>query len=277
VTAGNLSASWQPTGKNHGVPTVIGMLCRISDRTPLGWQGAEVLARALARRAGVKPALRGTPGQVRESQWEEDLRRGRECLREAGERIGQTLAGGGYPVLCAPDCSVGIATLPALARERPDAWVLWIDAHGDYNSPDTTLSGFLGGMTLAGACGVWDTGMGVGPDPSRVILCGSRSLDPDERHLLAASQVQRSSPSEVKAMTTGKAIYVHLDLDVLDPSVLPGEAFPASGGLAEELLHQLLADVAAQAELVGCEITDFTAPELAGRMAETVAPLVPHP
>jgi arginase family enzyme len=132
-------------------------------------------------------------------------------------------------------------------------------------------------MTLAGACGIWETGLGAGFDPSRVILCGSRDLDPDEQELLNASQVQRASPAEVARLTAGKPVYVHLDLDVLDPQVLPGGTFPSPGGLDEDRLARLLTDVAVGADLIGCEITDLTAPELVGRIAELVAPLVPHP
>jgi len=275
MTTGNHPVS-QPPQDTSPVPSAVvaAILCRISDRTVLSSQGAEALARALAKRMGVKPILRGTPGQAREGHWEEDLRGAGDCLRMAGEQVQEALAGGSRSVLCAADCSVGIATLPAVARVRPDAWTLWIDAHGDYNSPDTTPSGFLGGMTLAGACGVWDTGLGTWPDPSRVILCGSRVLDSDERHLLAASDVQRASPADVAALTAGKAVYVHVDLDVLDPSVLPGMTFPAPGGLDEDRLQRMLTEVAAGAEVIGCEITDLTAPDLAGRMAEIVVPLV---
>lgn len=279
MTAGNHPVSQPPQDAFLGrgsAPSaaVAAILCRISDRSVLSSQGAEALARALAKRAGVKPVLLGAPGEVREAHWEEDLRQARDCLHLAGEQVEEALAGGRCSVLCASDCSIGIATLPAVFRVRPDAWVLWIDAHGDYNSPDTTRSGFLGGMALAGACGVWETGLGIWPDPSRVILCGSRDLDPDERHLLAASEVQRAGLEEAAALTAGKAVYVHLDLDVLDPSVLPGETFPAPGGLDEDRLQQVLAGVGAGAQVVGCEITELTAPDLAGRVARVVAPLI---
>ena len=55
-----------------------------------------------------------------------------------------------------------MGTLPALARTRGDAKLLWLDAHGDFNTPETTGSGYLGGMCLAGACGLWDTGVAPG-------------------------------------------------------------------------------------------------------------------
>ncbi|HEX2233190.1 MAG TPA: arginase family protein, partial [Thermoleophilaceae bacterium] len=70
--------------------------------------------------------------------------------------LDDALEAGAYPILTASDCSICVGTLPALARRRPDAHVLWLDAHGDFNSPDTSGSAFLGGMALAGACGMWD-------------------------------------------------------------------------------------------------------------------------
>ena len=64
-----------------------------------------------------------------------------------------------------------LTTLPTALRHRPEAKVLWLDAHGDFNTPDTTPSGYLGGMALAGACGQWDAGLGghdlAGPGGAR--------------------------------------------------------------------------------------------------------------
>ena len=64
------------------------------------------------------------------------------------------------PVVLAPECSVALTTVPTALRHRPEAKVLWLDAHGDFNTPETRPSGYLGGMSLAGACGRWDAGLG---------------------------------------------------------------------------------------------------------------------
>jgi arginase len=250
------------------------MLCRTSDRTVLGSQGAEALAMALAKRAGVKPFLYGTPGQAREGHWEEDLLEAVDCLETAGQKVELAVSGRHHPVVLASDCTIALGTLPGLARAREDAWVLWIDAHGDFNSPDTTLSGFLGGMCLAGACGVWETGFGTGPDPTQILICGARDLDPDERNLLEVSSVRVVEADEAVELVRGRPLFVHIDLDVLDPSIIPGMSFPAPGGHDEEWLADLLTAVAANADLLGCEITSLTAPELAGRIARAVAPIV---
>ena len=62
-------------------------------------------------------------------------------------------------MLLAADCSMSMTTLPTALRHQPEARVLWLDAHGDFNTPDTTPSGYLGGMCLA-AAGEWDAGLG---------------------------------------------------------------------------------------------------------------------
>jgi arginase len=81
----------------------------------------------------------------------------------------------------------------------------------------------------------------------------------------------------VAGVLTGHQVFVHLDLDVLDPAVLPDTAFPATGGFSLEGLSALLAEVSATADVLGAEITSFTAPHLAPRFAEALAPLLPLP
>jgi arginase family enzyme len=168
-----------------------------------------------------------------------------------------------------------MTTLPAVMRCRPEAHVLWLDAHGDFNTPETTPSEFLGGMCLAAACGVWDAGLGAEPavDPARVVMCGVRDLDEGERALVERHGVAVEAPGALAERLSGLPVYVHLDLDVLDPSVFPAQ-FPAPGGLSDGGLRTLLAEVAESAEVIGVEITAFEAPDddtSAGGLAELVA------
>jgi len=247
--------------------------CRTSDRTPGGARGAEALGLALDPDA----RLVGHPGDARIADWSDDLRDSHGCLLEAGGQVEDAMTGGRYPVLTSCDCSICLTTLPTLVRQRPDAWVLWLDAHADFNSPDTTPSGFLGGMCLAGACGVWDSGLGSGLDPARVVMCGVRDVDPGERVLLDTRGVGLvESPSQLTDVLDARPVFVHLDLDVLDPSVLPA-LFPAPGGLSDGGLRTLLAEVSEAVDLVGAEITGLLAPERARRVATIVEPLLPPP
>src|SRR5215210_5450842 len=115
-------------------PVVVGMLCRSAERMPGGPAGTEALARELAERAGVAPRLIGTPEAPRSAPWPDDLRDARGCLLEAGGQVEDALAAGDHPLLLAADCSIAITTLPTVIRCRPGAAILWLDAHGDFNT-----------------------------------------------------------------------------------------------------------------------------------------------
>lgn len=262
--------------------SIVALLCRTSDRSPGGARGAATLAELLADRLGDSARMIGSPGEPRDAGFEDDLRDSRGCILEAGGQVEDALGDERFPILCASDCSICLTTLPTVARLLPDARVLWLDAHGDFNTPRTTRSGFLGGMCLAGACGRWQSGFAGAFDPARVVMVGARDLDPGERaelDLAGVSRVERFS--EVADAVDGADVYVHLDLDVLDPDVFPAK-FPAAGGLSEEGLTRLLDEVAqAAGRIVGLEITAFEAPEdedererLAGLAADAVMPLL---
>jgi arginase len=248
---------------------LVALRCRTSDRTPAAVRGVDALAPLIGKRLGREPREVGSPGEPRDSSWDEDLRDSRGCLLEAGGQVDDALSAGRLPVLLAGECSIGLTTLPTVMRHRPDTVLLWLDAHGDFNTPDTTESGSLSGMALAGACGRWDAGLvpieQKVPD-DRVVLAGVRDLDGGERESLERSDVTvvGASPVEtlvaVKNALDGAPVYVHLDLDVLDPAIFPARE-PAPEGLAPEKLFDLLEAVMADCELVGVEVTTFEAPE----------------
>ena len=246
--------------------SLVALCCRTSDRTPGGVRGAQTLAPLIGKRLGLEPRTIGTPAEPRTTTYDEDLRDSRGCLLEAGGQVDDALAGGRVPVIAAADCSISVTTLPAALRHRPDAKVLWLDAHGDYNTPQTTGSGYLGGMCLAGACGEWEPGLGETIDAEQVVLAGVRDLDSGERELLerSAATVIGASVIEtlvaVKNALDGAPVFIHLDFDVLDPEEFPA-AVPAPGGLSSDKLYDLMEAVAEDSEVVGLEITAFEAPE----------------
>jgi arginase len=257
-------------------PAVVGMLCRSSERVEDAAAGTEALARELAERCAVDARLIGRPSPMKVVGWEEDLRDSRGCLLEAGGQIDDALTDGRYPVLVAPDCSVSITTLPTVVRHRPGATVLWLDAHADFNTPDTTASGYLGGMCLAAACGLWDGGFALAAlDPTAVVMCGLRDLDGPEVVLLETKGVVRiNRPGLLAEALAGQEVFVHLDLDVLDPAIITSP-FPVAGGLSDGGLRTLLTEVADACELIGCEIAGFHDPALVELIAGVVEPLVP--
>ena len=179
---------------------------RTSDRT----DGAGAGAQALAERLGGR--VLGVPSPGRPRDWSEDLPEAMPVLELAAAELSAALDQGELPLLTASDCSICIATLPTVARRVPGVRFLWIDAHGDFNTPETTPSGFLGGMCLAAACGRWDAGWPDTIDPASVSFLGVRDLDPEER-----VEVERAGIGE--GMPDHGPVYVHLDVDGLDPSV----------------------------------------------------------
>jgi arginase family enzyme len=236
--------------------SVTALRCRTSDRTAGGSRGAEALARALDPEA----RLVGTPGEPKVASYKDDLKDSRGCLLEAGGQVEDMLAAERFPVLTSSDCSICMTTFQAVVRHAPDAHVLWLDAHGDFNTPETTPSEFLGGMCLSAACGRWDAGFEPSVEPGKVLMCGVRDLDPGERVQVELAGVGTARASEVVPALRGKQVYVHLDLDVLDPDVLPAQ-FAVPHGLSDTGLRTLLGELKGAAEIVGLEVTAFEAPE----------------
>ena len=237
---------------------------RTSDRSA----GAGAGAQALAERLGGRVV--GEPGEPAVRDWSEDLPAARPVLEAAAAAVREAFDAGALPVLTASDCSICIATLPEVVLREPDVHVAWIDAHGDFNTPDTTPSGFLGGMCLAASCGRWDADGSVGGDgvldPARVHMLGVRDLDPGEEREVDAAGVSAEVPD-------GVPLYVHLDTDVLDPSLMAAQ-FPVPDGWDARRLRAQLVELAAGCRIVGVEITaleDVGAVEL---VAEAIGPLL---
>jgi arginase len=238
-------------------PRVTCIRGRTSDRTDGAGQGAQALAELL----GGRVIGEASPGRPR--NWDEDLPEARPVLETAAGELTAALDQAELPVLTASDCSICIATFPTIAARVPDLRFLWIDAHGDFNTPDTTPSGFLGGMCLGAACGRWDAGWPETVDAQRVHFLGVRDLDPGERVEVEQAGVRTGVPDE-------GPVYVHLDCDGIDPGVMPVQ-FPVPGGLSLDEVRDTLARLAGERRLVGIEVTALEDPG----MAETVAGLLP--
>lgn len=245
------------------VRQIVGLLCRTSDRGPEAAAGTRELGELLDAR------LIGSAGTPAESSYADDLDGSRGCLLEAGGQVDDALEAGRVPILLAGECSVCVSTLPVVQRHRPDVRVLWLDAHPDFHTPQTTRSGYLAGMALAGACGLWDTGFGTGPEPAQVVMHGVREFEGAERVALDTSGVTRIDDP---APLVGLPVFVHVDLDVLDPGVMPAR-HPAPGGMTPRALREFLVEVTRTCEVVGAEITS-TAPDHGELAADAIAPLL---
>jgi arginase len=140
------------------------------------------------------------------------------------------------PVVLSGDCATSLGTVAGLQRAGLDPGIVWFDAHGDVQTLETTASGYLGGLPLrllAGyRPGLIAGALGLRPVPEhRIVLAGARDLDPPEVTYLAGAAIGRAGVADLDpaAMPDGP-LYVHVDLDVIDPSVLPGLRYPAPGG-----------------------------------------------
>ena len=155
------------------------------------------------------------------------------------------------PLVLGGDHTVALGTLGGLAAERGVGGVLWIDAHGDLNTPETTPTGNVHGMVLAAAIGRCAEAFGTGSvDPQRVALVGVRSLDDGERALVRELGIAVYTMSDVDRLGIERAIreslariagpgfvHVSLDMDALDPEVAPGVGTPVRGGLSYREAH----------------------------------------
>jgi arginase len=248
------------------VPNVVAVRARISEETPRDLRGVDLLSELLERLLGEPvSAVEGRREPFGRTPWPDDLQASREPLQAAGRRLAQSLHASTPVLLLASDCSLALGTLPVLTASAPDVRVLWLDSHCDYDTPETTTIGFLGCMSLAGATGAWDAGMGVPLPPERVVLCGVRGalddFDGNGRAAVEASPVHMVPPgpdAEARVLTAlgGGPVYVHLDPDVLDPSENP-VPYARPGGLSLDQVEGLLRAVAGRGSVVGVELTAF--------------------
>ncbi|MFS0852122.1 arginase family protein [Microbacterium sp. 179-I 3D4 NHS] len=235
---------------------------RVADRTDGALVGARRVGEALSSLLFVEATIVGTPEPAVTDDWSVALPQATATLDELRRAVGSAIDDGTIPVLATNTCAASLGTLPTVARRHPDAVVLWIDAHGDFHTPTTTDSGYLGGMVLAAACGLWDSGHGAGLDPAQVIIVGARDIDPAESELLAEAGVAvlapaESTPERVAQLVAGRPVWIHVDWDVLEPGYIPA-AYRVGGGL---LPHQIAAIFAALPEgsVRGVELAEFEA------------------
>jgi arginase len=193
----------------------------------------------------------------------------RACAQVA-DLVAQAKADGHLPLVLGGDHSIALGTLGGLSRAAgAPGGVLWIDAHGDLNTPETTPSGNVHGMVLAAACGMagrafeHDAWTLPAVEPTRVALLGVRSLDIGERELvrrlgariftmsdLDRIGVERAAREALRHVEGPGFVHISLDMDVLDPDVAPGVGTPIRGGLSYREAHLAL-ELVAESGLAG--------------------------
>jgi arginase len=194
------------------------------------------------------------------------------CGRIAAE-VERARGDGLVPLVLGGDHSIAMGSLSGLSADGPGG-VLWLDAHGDLNTPATTPSGNVHGMPLAAAVGLCEGFSRDGlrlpaVDPARVAVVGVRSLDPGEQELVrelgvavyTISDLDRRGIEPVitealERVGGGAFVHVSMDLDVMDPEVAPGVGDPVRGGLSYREAHLALELVAESGVMDALDIVE---------------------
>jgi arginase len=194
---------------------------------------------------------------------------------QVAKLVGRALEQGSLPLVLGGDHSVALGTLGGLAQAKGAGGVLWIDAHGDLNTPETSPSGNVHGMPLAAAIGLtngrfaseaWTLPAVV---PERVALVGLRELDRQERARIRELGIRAYTMSDIDRIGIERAVresldhvagpnfvHVSLDMDALDPEVAPGVGTPVRGGLSYREAHLALELVAESGSAGSFEVVE---------------------
>jgi arginase len=194
------------------------------------------------------------------------------CAKVA-ERVDEACRAGHLPLVLGGDHSVALGTLGGMAKANGAGGVLWVDAHGDMNRPETSPTGNVHGMPLAAALGAageaFDTDSWPTPSVDRAALVGIRSLDDGERALIEQLNVRVFTMSEIDrrgmeavmvealAFLDGTAfLHLSFDLDAVDPMYAPGVGTPVRGGLSYREAHLALELVAESGRIDSLELVE---------------------
>jgi arginase len=237
------------------------------------------LVEQISASAGAVDVVRVVPA----SPWRSELQTTFELHRRLAELTRQGLADGARPLILAGDCNMTVA---AIAAQEPGlrTGVVWLDAHGDLNTPETDLSGYLDGQGLAmltGRC--WAAHArsldGFSPVPDdRVLLVGARALDDLERDVLADSGIARMSATDASLLPTRDRmlheftrgldqVHLHVDVDVLDTSVGRPNSYAAPGGMQVDHVVDLIEQVGRSLPVVSSTLASWDPALDDGRIA----------
>jgi arginase len=193
----------------------------------------------------------------------------KEACEQVARRVAHATRDGRAPIVLGGDHSVALGALGGLASVHGAGGALWLDAHGDLNTPETSPSGNVHGMPLAAALGLAEDvfGSDIWPlpalEPAHVALVGVRSLDEGERELVGELGIAVYTMSDLDRrgvepvvrealdrVAAAPFVHISLDMDVVDPDVAPGVGTPVRGGLSYREAH-LAMEIVAESGLLG--------------------------
>lgn len=224
--------------------------------------GAEAIAGDLPRASTARVEVPASAGEALGT----GIRR-YSALARIADAVTDALGQAAEPaIVVGGDCGVAVPAIAHAAEQHPDLAVVWFDAHADLNSPATSPSGAFAGMALRAVFTDLPLPGSGAVAADRVILAGAREFDPaeqafvDEVGLRALSVDDLADPgalAEAVAATRASAVYIHVDLDVLDPAVITGVGLPVPFGLTLDQLTGAIAAVRARRPLVGASLAGF--------------------
>jgi arginase len=196
-----------------------------------------------------------------------ELERLADRYRDAADAVAQA----DRPLVLAGDCLTSLGLVAGLQRRYRDLSLVWLDAHGDFNTPAISVSGYLAGMSLAMLTGRAPEPicqrLGLQPVPDEhAVLIDARDLDPAERDALQASRIRRlaADPGAVRGAMEGLSmggIYLHVDVDIIDGEELLGLRFPVTAGPSFSVVEQCLAQIVEAAPPIAACIACAWAPD----------------
>jgi arginase len=198
----------------------------------------------------------GLPERLREAGWEVQVTEiavsGESGKLQAVAGIARGIAGaveragaeGRFPLVLSGGCLASLGVVAGLQRRGHEVAAVWIDAHGDCNTPETSPSGYWDGMALAALCGLSlpeiREGLGSSPlDPGAVVHLAGRSFDPEETGNFQSLGIVRVPPEGIagenarerlRRCAAGRSLYLHVDVDGIDPRDAPAVGFPEPDG-----------------------------------------------
>ncbi len=219
----------------------------------------------LAADATIDPALpEGTP-------WE----RMAALAIEIADAVAGALRAAQLPIVLSGDCVASLAVVAGVQAAGVEPTLLWLDAHGDVQSPETSASGYLGGMPIRQLVGGADRtvpdALALRPiDEADVVLLDGRELDPPEAAFLAASRI-RHLP--LQPVVVPCPVVLHVDLDVVDAGDAPGLLFPVEDGPSLDMVAAVLRQLVDRNDVVAVSLA-CTTTERSGAAARRIADLL---
>ncbi len=199
-----------------------------------------------------------------------------QVCEELAKVVTETLEAGEFPLVLGGDHSIALGSIAGVTRMHKNVGVIWIDAHADFNTYETTPSGNIHGMILAASVGIGESRLtnmgGWSPKVNKqnIVIVGARDLDPNEQvrlrehaiRVFTMSDIDQKGISDVmrQAITIAgqgnDGIHLSLDMDALDPKEAPGVGTPVKGGLTYREAHLAMEMIADSKQLVAMDVVE---------------------